>query len=54
MASNGGLTRFIAECDGFHRPSRKAILASAAREFERVYPFGWLGSSPKFRRAIPS
>lgn len=39
--------RFIAGCDGFHGPSRKAILASgpasAAREFERVYPFGWLG-----------
>jgi p-hydroxybenzoate 3-monooxygenase len=35
--------RFIAGCDGFHGPSRKAIPASATREFERVYPFGWLG-----------
>ncbi|MCW1402632.1 4-hydroxybenzoate 3-monooxygenase [Novosphingobium sp. MW5] len=35
--------RFIVGCDGFHGPSRKAIPASAAREFERVYPFGWLG-----------
>lgn len=35
--------RFIAGCDGFHGPSRKAIPASASREFERVYPFGWLG-----------
>jgi p-hydroxybenzoate 3-monooxygenase len=35
--------RFIAGCDGFHGPSRKAIPASAGREFERVYPFGWLG-----------
>jgi p-hydroxybenzoate 3-monooxygenase len=34
---------FIAGCDGFHGPSRKAIPASAASEFERVYPFGWLG-----------
>lgn len=34
---------FIAGCDGFHGPSRKAIPAAAAREFERVYPFGWLG-----------
>jgi p-hydroxybenzoate 3-monooxygenase len=33
----------IAGCDGFHGPSRKAIPESAAREFERVYPFGWLG-----------
>jgi p-hydroxybenzoate 3-monooxygenase len=35
--------RFIAGCDGFHGPSRRAIPARAAREFERVYPFGWLG-----------
>ena len=35
--------RFIAGCDGFHGPSRRAIPASVAREFERVYPFGWLG-----------
>lgn len=35
--------RFIAGCDGFYGPSRKAIPATAAREFERVYPFGWLG-----------
>ena len=34
---------YIAGCDGFHGPSRKAIPAHAVREFERVYPFGWLG-----------
>ncbi len=34
---------FIAGCDGFHGPSRRAIPASAAREYEREYPFGWLG-----------
>lgn len=34
---------FIAGCDGFHGPSRKAFPASVAREFEREYPFGWLG-----------
>jgi p-hydroxybenzoate 3-monooxygenase len=33
--------RFIAGCDGFHGPSRKAI--PDGREYERVYPFGWLG-----------
>lgn len=32
---------FIAGCDGFHGPSRKAIGPGA--EFERAYPFGWLG-----------
>jgi p-hydroxybenzoate 3-monooxygenase len=35
--------RLIAGCDGFHGPSRKAIPASAGREYEREYPFGWLG-----------
>lgn len=35
--------RFIIGCDGFHGPSRKAVPASVAREFELVYPFGWLG-----------
>jgi len=34
---------FIAGCDGFHGPSRKAIPAAKGREFEREYPFGWLG-----------
>jgi len=33
----------VAGCDGFHGPSRKAIPASVLREYERVYPFGWLG-----------
>ncbi len=35
--------QFIAGCDGFHGPSRRAIPASAVREYEREYPFGWLG-----------
>ena len=34
---------FIAGCDGFHGPSRKAIPAHLMREYEREYPFGWLG-----------
>jgi p-hydroxybenzoate 3-monooxygenase len=34
---------FIAGCDGFHGVSRKAIPPSILREFEKVYPFGWLG-----------
>ncbi|MBL0923337.1 MAG: 4-hydroxybenzoate 3-monooxygenase [Sphingomonadaceae bacterium] len=33
----------IAGCDGYHGPSRYAIPAKVRREFERVYPFGWLG-----------
>ncbi len=35
--------RFIVGCDGFHGPSRKAIPDNKRREYERVYPFGWLG-----------
>jgi len=35
--------RFVVGCDGFHGPSRKAIPAAVCREYERVYPFGWLG-----------
>jgi len=34
---------FIAGCDGFHGVSRKSIPASLLNEFERIYPFGWLG-----------
>ncbi len=34
---------FIAGCDGFHGPSRQAIPETQRAEFERVYPFGWLG-----------
>ncbi|WP_288412462.1 4-hydroxybenzoate 3-monooxygenase [uncultured Sphingomonas sp.] len=44
---NGVPTRidaqFLIGCDGFHGPSRKAVPAAAVREFEREYPFGWLG-----------
>ena len=34
---------FIAGCDGFHGVSRKAIPSTVLREYEKVYPFGWLG-----------
>lgn len=34
---------YIAGCDGFHGVSRKTIPEEKRREFERVYPFGWLG-----------
>ncbi len=34
---------YVAGCDGFHGVSRKTIPAAKRREFERVYPFGWLG-----------
>ncbi|HSF95271.1 MAG TPA: 4-hydroxybenzoate 3-monooxygenase [Thermohalobaculum sp.] len=34
---------FVAGCDGFHGVSRKTVPADILRQFERVYPFGWLG-----------
>ena len=34
---------FIAGCDGFHGVSRRSIPPGVLQEFEKVYPFGWLG-----------
>jgi p-hydroxybenzoate 3-monooxygenase len=34
---------FIAGCDGFHGIARNSVPPDAIRNYERVYPFGWLG-----------
>ncbi|KIL98100.1 P-hydroxybenzoate hydroxylase [Paramagnetospirillum magnetotacticum MS-1] len=34
---------FIAGCDGFHGVCRASVPKGSIRNFERVYPFGWLG-----------
>jgi p-hydroxybenzoate 3-monooxygenase len=34
---------FIAGCDGFHGVCRASVPRSALTEYEKVYPFGWLG-----------
>lgn len=34
---------FVAGCDGFHGVSRRHIPDAVLREFERAYPFAWLG-----------
>jgi len=34
---------FIAGCDGFHGISRQTIPLDVRREYEKTYPFGWLG-----------
>lgn len=34
---------FIAGCDGYHGVSRASVPRGAIREYEKVYPFGWLG-----------
>ncbi|TGG93393.1 4-hydroxybenzoate 3-monooxygenase [Natronospirillum operosum] len=33
----------VAGCDGFHGVSRQSIPQAERHEYERVYPFGWLG-----------
>ena len=35
--------RFIAGCDGFHGVSRQAIPKTLLKEYEKIYPQGWLG-----------
>jgi p-hydroxybenzoate 3-monooxygenase len=34
---------YVIGADGFHGVSRKSIPQAALREYEKVYPFGWLG-----------
>lgn len=36
-------SRIVVGCDGFHGVSRKAIPEKVQKNYERVYPFGWLG-----------
>ncbi|MEM9814673.1 MAG: 4-hydroxybenzoate 3-monooxygenase, partial [Pseudomonadota bacterium] len=47
FATPGGAHRieadFVAGCDGFHGVSRKTIPETIRREYEKIYPFGWLG-----------
>ena len=34
---------FISGCDGFHGVCRASVPTKSIQEFEKVYPFGWLG-----------
>ncbi len=34
---------YIAGCDGFHGVSRKTIPDTVRQDYEKLYPFGWLG-----------
>jgi p-hydroxybenzoate 3-monooxygenase len=44
---------FVVGADGFHGVSRKSIPAGILREYERVYPFGWLGVLSQTRPVSP-
>jgi p-hydroxybenzoate 3-monooxygenase len=46
--TQGGAARridcdFVAGCDGFHGVSRRTIPDALRRDYEKIYPFGWLG-----------
>lgn len=34
---------FVVGCDGYHGVSRASVPRKRIREYERIYPFGWLG-----------
>lgn len=44
---------YVMGCDGFHGISRPTIHADVWREFEKVYPFGWLGVLKRTPPATP-
>jgi len=44
---------YVIGCDGFHGVSRKSIPKDRLREFERVYPFGWLGVLSRTKPVSP-
>ncbi len=44
---------YVIGADGFHGVSRKSIPREVLREYERVYPFGWLGVLSRTRPVSP-
>jgi p-hydroxybenzoate 3-monooxygenase len=44
---------YIIGADGFHGVSRKSIPKDKLREYERVYPFGWLGVLSRTKPVSP-
>jgi p-hydroxybenzoate 3-monooxygenase len=44
---------FVIGADGFHGVSRKSIPKGVLREYERVYPFGWLGVLSRTKPVSP-
>lgn len=44
---------YIIGADGFHGPSRKAIPRDVLTEYEKVYPFGWLGVLSRTKPVSP-
>jgi p-hydroxybenzoate 3-monooxygenase len=44
---------YVIGADGFHGVSRKAIPKGVLREYEKVYPFGWLGVLSRTKPVSP-
>ena len=44
---------FVIGADGFHGVSRKSIPKTVLKEYEKVYPFGWLGVLSRTRPVSP-
>ena len=44
---------YVIGADGFHGVSRKSIPQSVLREYEKVYPFGWLGVLSRTKPVSP-
>ncbi|HWI10224.1 MAG TPA: 4-hydroxybenzoate 3-monooxygenase [Burkholderiaceae bacterium] len=44
---------YVIGCDGFHGVSRKSIPGDKITEFERAYPFGWLGVLSRTKPVSP-
>jgi p-hydroxybenzoate 3-monooxygenase len=44
---------YVIGADGFHGVSRKSIPKDVLREYERIYPFGWLGVLSRTKPASP-
>ncbi len=44
---------FVIGADGFHGVSRKSIPKGVLREYEKVYPFGWLGVLSRTKPVSP-
>ena len=44
---------YVVGADGFHGVSRKSIPKDVLREYERIYPFGWLGVLSRTKPVSP-
>jgi p-hydroxybenzoate 3-monooxygenase len=44
---------FVIGADGFHGVSRKSIPKNVLREYEKLYPFGWLGVLSRTKPVSP-